>query len=199
MEYWRLYKFRKRWRKLNPHNFTTAKNIFCPVFVHVGRYSYGVLRVLQSNYDAHLYVGNFCSIADDVLFVLNSEHNIKNISTYPFKVKWGKTMYEAGTKGDIVVGDDVWIGTRATILSGVKIGQGAVIAAGAVVAKDVPPYAVVGGVPAKILHYRFSDDLIDELLKVDYAQLDESVVEKHIEDLYRCLSDAEQLAWLPKK
>lgn len=81
-----------------------------------------------------------------------------------------KKEWETQAKGNIIVNDDVWIGDSALILSGVEIGQGAVIAAGAVVTEDVPPYAVVGGVPAKVIKYRFRDDVIKELVKIDYAK-----------------------------
>ena len=93
-------------------------------------------------------------------------------------------MYEGQSKGDIVVADDVWIGNRAMIMSGVHIGQGAVIAAGAVVTKDVPPYAVVGGVPACVIKYRFSEKVIKELVKIDYSKLDKRVVCDELEKLY---------------
>ena len=106
---------------------------------------------------------------------------------------------EGVSKGNIIVDDDVWIGFRSTILSGVHIGQGAIVAAGSLVTKDVPPYAIVGGVPAKVIKYRFSPEMITELLKVDYNQLTEELVKEHIEDLYRDLEDTSQLWWFPKK
>lgn len=84
---------------------------------------------------------------------------MSGVSTYPFKRKLFHGGEEAVSKGDIIVGDDVWVGYGATILSGVHIGQGAVIAAGAVVNKDVPPYAIVGGIPAKVIKYRFSESV----------------------------------------
>ena len=83
-------------------------------------------------------------------------------------------------------------------MSGVHIGQGAVIAAGSVVTKDIPPYAIVGGVPAKIIKYRFSSDMITELLKIDYRKLTEDAIRQHINDLYVELKDINQLNWLPK-
>ena len=95
--------------------------------------------------------------------------------------------------------EDLRIGYGATIMSGVHIGQGAVVAAGAVVTKDVPPYAIVGGVPAKVIKYRFEPDLIEELLKVDYSKLTKEDIEKHIDDLYTELKDPSQLDWMPKK
>ena len=196
---WKLHRFRKRWRKKNAHNSTFAQNIFSPELVHVGQWSYGALCVIQANVDAHLRIGNYCSIAGETVFVLNGEHNVNTISTFPFKVKIMHELHEAGTKGDIVVQDDVWIGARAMIMSGVTIGQGAIVAAGAVVTKDVPPYAIVGGVPAHVIKFRFSEELIRELLTVDFSKLDESTVDSHIDDLYTELTSIEQLSWLPRK
>lgn len=106
---------------------------------------------------------------------------------------------EGVSKGNIIVDDDVWIGFRSTILSGVHIGQGAIVAAGSVVTKDVPPYAIVGGVPAKVLKYRFSHELIAELLKVDYGKLTEAMIREHIDDLYSKLKQNEQLKWMPQR
>ena len=106
---------------------------------------------------------------------------------------------EGKSKGNIYVDDDVWIGYGAIILSGVHIGQGAVIAAGAVVTVDIPPYAIVGGVPAKVLKYRFESDMIEELLKIDYSKLDKEMIEEHIDDLYIELKNPKQLDWLPKR
>ena len=84
-------------------------------------------------------------------------------------------------------------------MSGVHIGQGAIVAAGAVVAKNVPPYAVVGGVPAKVIKFRFDDDMIEELLQLDYNQLTKAMIENHIDDLYQELKTPNQLDWMPKR
>lgn len=191
---------RRAWRRRNPHNGTTLKEVFDFDAVEVGNFSYGALHVLTDNNRSHLKIGNFCSIAPEVIFIPGSDHNTTSISTFPFRVKcMGALEGEAVSKGDIIVEDDVWIGCRATILSGVHIGQGAVVAAGSVVTKDVPPYAIVGGVPAKVIKYRFPPEMIGELLKVDYSQLSEEMVREHIDELYRPLKDPEQLAWMPKK
>ena len=185
---------------MNQHNDTAPGNDFDLGCVTVGRYTYGVLNVYNYNFGEKLKIGDFCSIASNVMFVLNADHNTETISTFPFKAKClFSGQQEALSKGDIVIDDDVWIGYGATILSGVHIGQGAVIAAGAIVTKDVPPYAIVGGMPARIIKYRFDQDTIDELLKVDYSKLTREVVEAHINELYEKLVDIKQLEWLPKK
>lgn len=190
----------KKWRKLNPNNSVTSSNNFSLNSVKVGNYTYGNLTVLNYNKNEKLYIGNYCSIASGVVFVLNADHPINRISTFPFKVKCLYTeSFEAVSKGDILVDDDVWIGQNAIILSGVHIHQGAVVAAGAVVTKDVPPYAIVGGVPAKIIKYRFDPEMIEELLKVDYSKLTKEMIAEHIDDLYQGLTDKKQLDWMPKK
>lgn len=98
-----------------------------------------------------------------------------------------------------MVDDDVWIGSRATILSGVHIGQGAIVAAGSVVTRDVPPYAVVGGVPTRIIKYRFTEDIIKELLKIDYSKINASFVEIHTDLLYRKVDEQFSFIELPQK
>lgn len=192
-------KFKMKWRKKNPHNSTTAASIFDINKVDVGIYTYGDIDVLDFDTPSKLTIGNFCSIAPNVLFCLGADHRIDTISSFPYKVKVLGEEYEAISKGDIVVADDVWIGYGTKIMSGVYIGQGAVIAAGAVVTKDIPPYAIAGGVPAKVIKYRFSEEIIAELLKVDYSQLNEDMVREHIGDLYQNLTDVNQIVWMPRK
>lgn len=191
----------KQWRETNSHNDTFLNYpLYCAECVSVGRGTYGPINVEMSRKDYRLRIGNYCSIANGVTFVLSSEHPTNHISTYPFKVKVIQDENpEAVSKGDIIVEDDVWIGFGATVLSSVRIGQGAVVAAGAVVTKDVPPYAIVGGVPAKVIKYRFTPELIEELLQVDFSQLDDTAIKDNINALYEELRDPEQLAWLPKK
>lgn len=191
----------RKWRKKNYHNKTFLTGpLFDVNCVTVGKETYGPINVEMSRNDIHLKIGNFCSIANGVTFILSAEHNTNLISTYPFKVLYTKTdESEALSKGDIIVDDDVWIGYGATILSGVHIGQGAVIAAGAIVTKDVEPYQIVAGVPAKPIKYRFDKELINELLNVDFSKLDRDTVKKNIETLYSPLVNKEQLEWMPKK
>lgn len=196
----RINRAKRYWRKNNRHNDTHARNLFNPSQVTVGNASYGELTVVSFADEHKLHIGNYVSIAQCVTFLLDADHYTDHISTYPYKVKCLRAAIpEAFGKGDIIVEDDVWIGYGATILSGVHIGQGAVVAAAAVVTKDVPPYAVVGGVPAKILKYRFSKELISELTKVDYERLTQQEIEKHIDELYLRLTSPEQLDWLPRK
>lgn len=118
-----------------------------------------------------LKIGKFCSIACGAKFIFTSaNHKMASLSTYPFPIffaEWGldaKNIRDAwDNKGDIVVGSDVWIGYEAVILSGVHIGDGAIIGARAVVTKDVAPYTIVGGVPAKKIRRRFDDETIEKL------------------------------------
>lgn len=139
--------------------------------VQVGDFSYGLRRESFFPYhpDDRVVIGKYCSVADGVRFVFG-EHRLDHISSFPFKaICFGDEPHaEALSKGHIVVGNDVWIGVNAVILSGNRIGHGAVVAAGAVVTRDVPPYAVVGGVPAQILRYRFSPERIDALLEIQW-------------------------------
>ena len=123
-----------------------------------------------------LTIGKFCSIACGAKFLFNSaNHALGSLSTYPFPIffeEWGLPVEDIprawDNKGDIVVGNDVWIGYEAVILAGVTIGDGAVVGARAVVTKDVPPYAIVGGVPAKLIRKRFSDGVIQRLLALKW-------------------------------
>lgn len=195
----RLNRFKRSWRKANAENDTVPMNLFPEELVNVGKCSYGELNVVTFNRCSKLKIGSYCSIAQHVHFMLDVEHHVNTISTYPYKAKCLKMGDEAFSKGDIVVDDDVWIGYGATIMSGVHIGQGAVIAAGAVVTKDVPPYAIVGGVPAKAIRYRFETEIIKELLRLDYSKLNEKMIKEHINVLYTDLKSVKQIKWFPQR
>lgn len=199
-----LKKYQKRYRHQHPTNDVYPMNLFPEEVLSLGKYSYGELNVVTFNNKTHLTIGNYVSIAQHVTFLLDVEHNPKHISTFAFKEKTlGESKPEAFSKGDIVVDDDVWIGYGATILSGVHIGQGAVVAAGAVVTHDVPPYAIVGGVPAHLIKYRFIPDIINIFLTIDYSKLEEKDIKEHINDLYseiKTVEDAKKLtSWMVKK
>lgn len=192
------YLEQRKWRKRNSHNETVIVGECNHSLISIGKKTYGGIHALTFDDHSKLIIGNYCSIAPQVSFMLSADHYTDRISTYPYRVKIMGEQVEGLTKGNIRVDDDVWIGYGATIMSGVHIGQGAVVAAGAVVTKDVPPYAIVGGVPAKVIKYRFDEELIEELLKIDYSKLDENMIETHIEELYQPLNDKKQLSWLPK-
>lgn len=195
----RLVEFKLKWKQKNKHNYTGVANIFDESLVIVGNYVYGTLEILNDTTDSKLKIGNFTSIGEEVIFLLGREHYTNNISTYPYKVKVLNQKVEAFSKGDIIVCDDVWIGHGAIILSGVNIGQGAVVAAGAIVTKDVPPYAIVGGNPAKIIKYRFAPDIGKKLEQIDFSKLDQDIVKEHIEELYQKVDENTDLSWLPLK
>ncbi len=134
-----------------------------------------VLYHYPINHD-RLVIGKFCSIACGAKFLFNSaNHTMRSLSTYPFPLffeEWGLDIRNVAdswdNKGDIVIGNDVWIGYEAVILSGVTIGDGAIIGTRTVVTKDVPAYMIVGGVPAKPIRRRFADKTIHALLKLKW-------------------------------
>lgn len=197
-----MYRCQRKWKKLNSHNYTEmGSRMYNFKRVSVGNGTYGTINVIQfdNNSNGNLKIGNYCSIASDVSFVIDGEHNYKFISTYPFRQRYlgGKDVSES--KGDIVIGDDVWIGYRATILSGVTIGQGAIIAAGAVVVSDVPPYAIVGGVPAKVISKRFEDDVIEEMMKLDYSALNIDNIDKISNLIYKELATEKEVGDIVSK
>jgi virginiamycin A acetyltransferase len=129
--------------------------------------------------------GKYISIAQECRFMLSGNHRWDRVTTYlPDVVDCNATVDDLYSNGDIVVGNDVWIGLGCTIMSGVNIGTGAVIATGSVVTKDVPPYAIVGGTPAKVITYRFDEHTIDRLLKSEWWDLDPKELEKHSKLLF---------------
>lgn len=193
-------KCKREWLKKNGHNNTVLLEYADISTVKVGNYTYGGLRVKNDRSDRKISIGSFCSIGNDVVFLVGQEHDYSRISTFPFKARCLRSeKFEASSKGDIIIDDDVWIGYGAKILSGVHIGQGAIVGAGAVVTKDVEPYAIVAGIPAKEIRKRFNKNMVEALLKVDYGKLTREIVEAHIEELYEPLVNKEQLQWFPKK
>ncbi|WP_027399167.1 CatB-related O-acetyltransferase [Anaerovorax odorimutans] len=149
-----------------------------------------VLYHYPINHDK-LIIGKFCSIACGAKFVFTSaNHTLKSLSSYPFPLFWEeygleqKNVTQAwDNKGDIIIGNDVWIGYEAVIMSGVHIGNGAIIGARAVVTKDVEPYTIVGGVPAKPIKKRFHDDIIKKLQSICWWNWDKEKIRKKINDL----------------
>jgi acetyltransferase-like isoleucine patch superfamily enzyme len=132
-------------------------------------------RVLKFDASATLKIGKFCSIGRDITIVTGGEHRTDLITTYEFRFppfRHARTRLRSRTKGDVIIGNDVWIATGATILSGVKIGDGAVIGACSVVTKDVEPYSIVAGNPARLIRMRFDEETIDSLLKIKWWDWD---------------------------
>lgn len=139
--------------------------------VEIGDFTYGSPFVATSGNAAKVKIGKFCSFAKNVMLLLEEDHRTDWVSTYPFNTMMPEISYIEGhphAKGDIVIGNDVWVATEARILSGVTIGDGAVIAANAVVAKSVPPYSVVVGNPGRVVKQRFDDITVERLLEMKW-------------------------------
>lgn len=136
-----------------------------------------------------LIIGRFCMIASGVTFIMNGANHLSNaISSYPFAIfgaGWEGAMDGKAypVKGDTVIGNDVWIGYNSTIMAGVKIGDGAIIATNATVTKDVEPYSIVGGNPARLIRKRFSDEAIDKLLQLKWWNKDSEWITRNVQKL----------------
>lgn len=149
-----------------------------------GKYSYGSPKVYDMWGGGKLKVGNFCSIALGVEIFLGGNHRTDWVSTYPFghiNTHVFNSYNGAGhpaSKGDVVIGNDVWIGANVTIMSGVVIGDGAVIANNSHVVKNVEPYAIVGGNPARLIRYRFSPEQISQLLEIKWWDWDDAKINR---------------------
>lgn len=136
-----------------------------------------------------LIIGKFCMIASDVTFIMNGANHLNDaLSTFPFAIfgeDWSNAMEgkQYPNKGDTVVGNDVWIGFGTTIMPGVHIGDGAIIATKSVITKDVEPYTIVGGNPAKVIRKRFSDENIKELLEIEWWNWPIEEITKNVKNL----------------
>lgn len=198
IEKWKIYP------RLQGHSTVYLKNVIKDPTIEVGEYTtyddfvndprdFERNNVLyhypECNHDK-LKIGKFCSIACGAKFIFNAaNHSLGSLSTYPFPIffeEWGLNPDTASistawdNKGNITIGNDVWIGYEAVIMSGVTVGDGAVIGTRAVVTKDVPPYTVVGGVPAKPIKKRFSEETVSELLNLKWWDWDEERIRKNI-------------------
>lgn len=140
--------------------------------ITLGNGSYCVsAEIICANDECHILIGKYCSLSDHLRFMIAANHEYETVTTYPFE-EILHLAYEHDSKQkhhfQVLIGNDVWIGRGATIMSGVQIGNGAVIGAGAVVAKDVPPYAIAVGNPARVVKYRFSEEIIQKLQKIKW-------------------------------
>ena len=176
------------------------KNIITNPNIIVGDYTYyddfEDVHNFEKNVKYHfdftgdqLIIGKFCMIASDVKFIMNGANHLSNaISTYPFAVfgnGWENAMEGKAypNKGNIEIGNDVWIGYNATIMAGVKIGDGAIIATNSTVVSDVEPYSIVGGNPAREIKKRFSPEIIERLLKLQWWNWDIEKITKNVQNL----------------
>lgn len=195
----RLHKHRVEWRKANAHNRTIASTFFHKEKVKVGKYTYGDLHIISYGEDnSGLEIGNYVSIADRVKFLLGGNHYYKRFTNFPFKAIFiDYKIIETWTKGKTIIEDDVWIGTEAFIMPGVRVGKGAIVGARAVVSKDVPPYAVVAGNPARVVKYRFSEELINKIKDIDFSTLPPELMLNN-ESIYKKEEDFDDLISLIK-
>lgn len=150
-----------------------------------GRHSYGHPRILTFEGDRTvLVVGAFVSIAKDVTFLLGGNHPTDRVTTFPFRLRWSLTSLPHDgfphSKGDIVVGNDVWIAHGCVVTSGVTIGSGSVVAANSTVVSDVPPYSVVAGNPARVVRKRFDDATVERLLALSWWDWPDAEIRRHV-------------------
>ena len=147
--------------------------------MNVGEHTYGAnnIRVYDWNQNTEVKIGKFCSIAENITILLGGEHETKFGSTYPFGT--GVSTFSdikcdgvTKTNGDGIIGNDVWIGNGVTIMSGVTISDGAVIAANSHVVKDVGPYEIWGGNPARLIKQRFSQNIINAMIDIQWWNYD---------------------------
>jgi virginiamycin A acetyltransferase len=188
-----FYKNKKNkwlWRKRNIHNYTTIAFVEDISKIKVGIGTYGILNVYTySDQEEFLDIGNYVSIASGVTFILGGNHQIDTFSSYPIQSYFIGPFHpmDSQTKGTIVIEDEVWIGANATILSGVTVGMGAIIAAGSLVVNNVPAFAIVAGNPAKIIKWRISEELIPLRKSIKLSEIALQKVKDNIDLFYKPL------------
>lgn len=188
----RLYKYKKEWRIRNNHNHTYPYKEMPFEKIEIGKQTYGCIHAeFYNKNEEGLIIGNFCSIAPESVFICGGNHEISTLLTYPLGYYFDGE-FVSSSKGKIIIKDDCWLGYGVTVLSGVTIGQGAVVAARSVVTRDVPPYAVVAGNPAKVIKYRFAEAVIEELLKCDFSIIDKNMYDKYKDYFHTEIVNREQ-------
>jgi acetyltransferase-like isoleucine patch superfamily enzyme len=198
-KYLRKSQEEKLFDRLKPWNTVTELQKL--PYVNIGKYTYGLTdtTINRATEVAPVNIGNFCSFAPGVLLLAHVDHRTDLASTYPLKTlflnsrqsnfdpHW--TNQDAISRGGITIGHDVWIGQNAIILSGVSIGNGAIIGAGTVVTKNIPPYAIVVGNPGKVVKYRFSEDIIRKLQRLEWWNFSDNTIEELIPYFYEDTQD----------
>lgn len=185
------------------------KNVIKNPNIIVGEYTYYDDINGAENFESHvthhydfigdkLIIGKFCAIAKGIEFIMNgANHRINSITTYPFNIMgngWEKSapyLTDLKLKGDTIVGNDVWIGQNVTVLPAVHIGDGAIIGANSIVAKDIPPYSVAVGNPCEVKRKRFDEDLIEYLLQIKWWDWNSEKIFKNMEAL--CSGDLNKI------
>jgi acetyltransferase-like isoleucine patch superfamily enzyme len=180
-----LFSLNEKFKKqllFHSYNENIRKNL-----LEVGKHTYGATGITIDHYqgsETKVTIGSYCSIAKNVRIITGGIHPPDWVALFPFRIVWGLpgafTDGTPATKGPVTIGNDVWIGTEVTILSGVNIGSGAIVLAGAMVTKDIPPYSIAGGVPAKVVNKRFTEDQIEQLLKIKWWQWPEEKIKQAI-------------------
>lgn len=197
-----MARVRRRWRRLLGRPALDFYDI--GEGLSMGRHSYGRPQVRwYYGDDARVRIGHFTAIADDVVLSIGGSHPTGWVSTFPFRSRFRQPgAYRDGlpeAERDIVIGNDVWIGRGAMIMAGVTIGDGAVVAARAVVNKDVAPYAIVGGVPAKLIRHRFDEATVRRLLELQWWNWPDELIAERL-PLFHTPEFAAQLdSFLPEK
>ncbi|HAR97340.1 MAG TPA: acetyltransferase [Syntrophus sp. (in: bacteria)] len=165
---------------ISPHSIIPKGDIA------IGRGTYGCLHIQTFHPSDRVSIGRYCSIAPEVLILAGGGHRTDLPSTYPFRKKFNpeNENTDVVSKGAVVIGNDVWIGARALVLSGVTIGDGAVIAGGSVVVKDIPPFAITGGNPAKVLRLRLPEAAIAAMLRIRWWEWDEERIRREMDGFY---------------
>lgn len=184
------------------------KNTVTNPNIMIGDYTYYDDPEDSENFERHvlyhypfigdkLIIGKFCALAQGVKFIMNgANHKLSGFSTYPFQIfgnGWEQVMPQPGElpfKGDTVVGNDVWIGYESTVMPGVTIADGAIVAAKSVVVSNVPPYTIVGGNPAKIIRQRFADEVIAALLELAWWDWSIETISQNLEAIVAADIDA---------
>lgn len=153
--------------------------------VSIGKYTYGCPNIRKWNTTSKVFIGNFCSIANCVVY-LDGNHNTKRVTTYPFGHLYQNIFNTVNGEGhplgngNVVIGNDVWIADNVTIMSGITIGDGAVIANNSHVVKNVEPYTIVGGNPARHIKYRFTEKQIEQLLQIKWWNWTEEKINRYL-------------------